>query len=423
MNKTKMLGGVIASSFLALALFSNLPAKGSQSKPNPKGGWCGVVFHLHGSGKAYAVDERTGDILAEFDTGKGGTLGAVTPDCKKLYVSNAGEGQRTVTVIDVVNLKKIKDIETGSRPKHALPSPDGKLVGVDHWEFESDGTHRIVFLDSKTDEIVKVITYTPRNRDFKGVKSMHNAWSLDGRYFFTIDRADNKVLIIDTKTWEVIEKTFPSIPHYAVPRPNGKEVWVVTEGKSDGSVAPEIYVLDLTKGGFDVVAKMAMPLDGEEAIEGHHGNFDAKGKYFFINNRGPGGNFKGRAVAVFDADTKKLVADLRVGSTGVGHTYVSPNGKYTIVTNYGNNVISVIDTEKLTVIKNLTIGSGRMGHVAFSSDSKRAFVSNDKDGALYMIDMENLSVVKKITTNGNPGAGQVLNSYYIVFENVPKPVR
>jgi len=147
-----------------------------------------------------------------------------------------------------------------------------------------------------------------------------------------------------------------------------------------------------------------MPLDGEEAIEGHHGNFDAKGKYFFINNRGPGGNFKGRAVAVFDAETKKLIADLRVGSTGVGHTYISPDGKYAIVTNYGNNVISVIDTEKLTVVKNLTIGSGRMGHVAFSSDGERAFVSNDKDGALYMLDMRSLDVVKKITTNGNPGA-------------------
>ncbi len=423
MRRVKLLGGVVAGGFLMSALLSGLPAVGSQSKPQPKGGWCGVVFHLHGAGKAYAVDERTGEVLAEFETGKGGTLGAVTPDCKKLYVSNAGEGQRTVSVIDVVNLKKIKDIETGSRPKHALPSPDGRLVGVDHWGFEEDGSHRIVFIDPSKDEIVKVISYKPQNKDFKGVKSMHNAWSLDSRYFFTINRADNKLIIVDTKTWEVMEKEFPSLPHYAVPRPGGKEVWVVTEGKTDGSLPPEIYVLDATKKDMPVITKMAMPLDGEEAIEGHHGNFDVLGKLFFINNRGPGGNFKGRAVAIFDADTKKLVADLRVGSTGVGHTYVSPDGKYVIVTNYGNNVISIIDTKTLRVVKNMTIGTGRMGHVAFSSDGKRAFVSNDKDGALYMIDMKKLEVIKKITTNGNPGAGQVLSSYYIVFENIPKPLK
>ena len=423
MKSVKIAGSVLAGGVLLGAIFSNLPAVGSSTSIKPKGGWCGVVFHLHGAGKAYAVDERTGEVLAEFDTGKGGTLGAVTPDCKKLYVSNAGEGQRTVSIIDVVNLKKIKDVETGSRPKHALPSPDGKLVGVDHWGFEGDGTQRIVFLDASTDEVVKVITYNPQNRDFKGVTSMHNAWSLDSRYFFTIVRADSKVLIVDTKTWEVMEKSFPSLPHYMVPRPGGKEVWIVTEGKSDGSIPPEIYVLDITKRDMPVIARMAMPLDGEEAIEGHHGNFDAKGKYFFINNRGPGGNFKGRAVAVFDADSKKLVADLRVGSTGVGHTYVSPDGKYVIVTNYGNNVISIIDAKNLSVIKNLTIGTGRMGHVAFSSDGKRAFVSNDRDGALYMLDMDKMEVVKKITTNGNPGAGQVLSSYYVVFENVPRPLK
>ncbi len=415
-----ILGVLLMTSFVLVGILNNMPIQ-AKAKVEPSAGWAGVVFQLHGSGKAYAVSEDRGELLATFDTGKGGTLGAITPDGKKLYVSNAGEGMRTVTVIDVVNLSKLKDIETGNRPKHGLVSPNGRLLGVDHWGLEADGKQKIVFIDPATDKIVKEIFYDVANKEFKGVTSMHNAWSNDSRYFFTITRPDKKVLVIDTKDFSTSEKTFDTIPHYIVPSYDGKELWVVTEGTSDGKIAAGITVFDLTKKDMPVIATMNMPLDGEDAFEGHHGNFTVDGKYFYLCNRGPGGNFKGRAISVFDAKTKKLVKDIRTASTGVGHTYMTPDGNYSVVTNYGNNVISIIDTKTHSVTKNLTIGSGRMGHVAFTPDSKKAFVSNDKDGALYEIDMTKLEVVKKIETNGNPGGGMVLNSYYNIFEIVPKP--
>lgn len=322
----------------------------------------------------------------------------------------------------MVNLKKIGDIETGNGPKHPLVSPNGRIVGVDHWRGpEADGRQKIVFIDTATDEIVKELYYEIKNKEFKGVTSMHNAWSSDSRYFFTISRPDKKVLIVDTKDFSISEKTFDTIPHYIVPSNDGKEVWKITEGTSDGKAPAGITILDMTKKDMPVVTTLNMPLDGEEAFEGHHGNFTVDGKYFYLCNRGPGSNFKGRAISVFDAKTKKLLKDIRMASTGVGHTYMTPDGRYSVVTNYGNNVISIIDTKTHSVVKNLTIGTGRMGHIAFTKDSKKGFVSNDKDGALYEIDMTNFEVLKKIETNGNPGAGMVLNSYYNIFEIVPKP--
>lgn len=412
-------GILLMTAFVLVGILNNMPLQ-AKAKVEPSGGWAGVVFHLHGGGKAYAVSEDKGEVLATFDTGKGATLGAITPDGKKLYVSNAGEGMRTVSIIDVVNLKKIGDIETGSRPKHGLVSPNGKLLGVDHWGLD-DGKQRIVFIDTATDKIVKELVYDVANKEFKGVTSMHNAWSPDSRYFFTITRPDKKVLIVDTKDFSMSEKAFETIPHYIVPSNDGKEIWVVAEGTSDGKIAAGVTVLDAAKKDMPVITEIKMPLDGEEAYEGHHGNFTVDGKYFYLSNRGPGGNFKGRAVAVFDAKTKKLVKEIRTASTGVGHTYMTPDGSLSVVTNYGNNVISIIDTKSHSVVKNLTIGSGRMGHVAFTKDGKKAFVSNDKDGSLYEIDMAKFEVVKKIETNGNPGAGQVLNSYYNIFEIVPGP--
>lgn len=415
----KLSGILLIAGFVLIGVFNSMPLH-AKAKIEPSDGWAGVLFQLHGSGKTYAVSEDKGDVLATFDTGKGATLGSITPDGKKLYVSSAGEGMRIVSVIDVVNLKKITDIETGNRPKHALVSPNGKLLGVDHWGLD-DGKQRIVFVDTATDKIVKEITYDVINKEFKGPTSMHNAWSKDSRYFFTITRPDKKMLIVDTKDFSMFEKSFDTIPHYIVPSNNGKELWVVTEGTSDGKTPAGVTIFDLTKKDMPVVTTLNMPVDGEDAFEGHHGNFTVDGKYFYLSNRGPGGNFKGRAVSVFDAKTKKLVKDIRTASTGVGHTYMTPDGSLSVVTNYGNNVISIIDTKTHSVIKNLTIGTGRMGHVAFTSDGKKAFVSNDKDGALYEIDMTRLEVVKKIETNGNPGAGMVLNSYYNIFEIVPKP--
>lgn len=417
-----VLSGIfLMTAFVLVGILNNIPIH-AKAKIEPSGGWAGVIFHLHGGGKAYAVSEDKGEILATFDTGKGGTLGAITPDGKKLYIGNGGEGVRTVSVIDVVNLTKIADIETGNGPKHPLVSPNGKLVGVDHWRgAEADGMQKIAFIDTATDKITKEIFYEIKNKDFKGVTSMHNAWSADSRYFFTITRPDKKVLIIDTKDFSMSEKSFDTIPHYIVPSNDGKELWVVTEGTPDGKAPAGVTIFDLTKKDMPVITTLNMPVDGEDAFEGHHGNFTVDGNFFYLSNRGPGGNFKGRAVSVFDAKTKKLVKDIRTASTGVGHTYMTPDGKLSVVTNYGNNVISIIDTKTHSVIKNLTIGTGRMGHIAFTKDGKKAFVSNDKDGALYEIDMAKLEVVKKIETNGNPGAGMVLNSYYNIFEIVPKP--
>lgn len=238
-------GILLMAGFVLVGILNNMPLY-AKAKVEPSGGWAGVVFHLHGIGKAYAISEDKGDVLATFDTGKGGTLGSITPDGKKLYISNAGEGMRTVSIIDVVNLKKLGDVETGNRPKHGLVSPNGKLLGVDHWGLD-EGKQRIVFIDTSSDKIVKELVYDVTNKEFKGVTSMHNAWSADSRYFFTITRPDKKMLIVDTKDFSINEKTFDTIPHYIVPSNDGKELWVVAEGDGGKGISPGVTIFDLTK--------------------------------------------------------------------------------------------------------------------------------------------------------------------------------
>lgn len=156
------------------------------------------------------------------------------------------------------------------------------------------------------------------------------------------------------------------------------------------------------------------------AIEGHHGNFTQDGRYFLLLNRGPGTNLTGNEVVVFDAATKKQVARFGTTSTGIGHAYNTKDGRYAVITNYGNNVISLVDLKDFRESKALTIGKGRMGHVAFTADGRYGYVSNAGDGNLYKIDTTTWQVVREIETGRAPGGARVVTVWTNVFEELPR---
>jgi DNA-binding beta-propeller fold protein YncE len=380
-----------------------------------------LIFALNGKGKVFVIDDDKDEFIAAIEwSGKGGTLGSLTPDLKKLYVSAAGEGQDRVAVIDAKNLKLIKEIATGSRPKHGLVSPDGKLVGVNHWGL-NDGKLRLAFIDAKTDTVVKNIDLPVDNKEAKGVSSMHNAWSWNSRYFYTANYHDDKVYVIDTKQNFKIasEIAFDSHPHYFAPSHDDKELWITLEGK-DPNAKPRIVVMAIPS--MKITHEMGMTLEAGEVIEGHHGNFDRDGKYFYCCNRGPGSKLEGISVTIHDAKTKKEVKHLVAGGKGEGHAYMSRDGKYAVITQYGDNIITFIDTASHEKVKELKVGEkSHVGHIAFNKDSSRGYVSNTKDGAVYVIDMKTLEVIKKLDMGTDGGAGQVLNTYTNYFELAGMP--
>jgi YVTN family beta-propeller protein len=415
-------------SLRAIAAALVLPLSAGVATGQTKAVWPDVMVQLHGSGNAYVIDPRTDTVVAELKTGAGATLGSTAPNGKKLYVSNAAPGQTEVVVIDLDKRQVASRIKTGNRPKHALVSPDGKWVGVNHWGIDGEAL-RVSFIDTATDRIVKEIPLAFKKPTveagkslidyIKGVTSMHNSWSIDGRYFLTVDRIDDELVIVDMKDWSVRELAMPSKPHYPVPSPDGKELWMVVEGK-DKANPPMVIVYDIAGGTFKETTRIAMPLEGQKAIEGHHGSFTQNGRHFMLLNRGPGSDQSGNEVVVIDAASKKIAKRLATRSVGVGHAYNAPDGKRVVVTNYGNNVVSVIDTTKWEVAADLVLGWGRMGHVAFTKDGRYAYVSNDQDGGVYKVDMRTYAQVGAIKTSPRPGGGQILNVWTNVFEELPR---
>ncbi|MDP2823284.1 MAG: cytochrome D1 domain-containing protein [Sulfuritalea sp.] len=380
--------------------------------------WPSLILHLHASQGAFLVDPATDQVVANLKTVPGANLGSTTPDGRKVYIGAEAEGQNTVHVIDLDKRDIVARIQTGNRPKHPSVSPDGRLAMINHWGLDN-GKLRVSFIDTATDRIAKNIDLDVAGQA-KGPTSMHNAWSYDSRYAYTLDRVDDNLVVIDVGNWSVRKIKSPSKPHYAVPSPDGKELWLVVEGKDAVKERPAALVYDLTKPDMPVIARVDMPLQNQSVLEGHHGNFTQDGRYFFILNRGPGNKSEGNEIAVFDTRTKQYVARTDTGSTGIGHTYNTPDGKYAVVTNYGNNKISIVDAKTFKLVKDITIGKGRMGHIAFTRDGRYGYISNAGDGNLHKLDMNGLTVVKEIKTGNASGGAQVLNVWTNVFEELPR---
>lgn len=379
--------------------------------------WPDVIVHLHaGNGMAYLVNPASDGVVAALQTEKSGGLGSTTPDGRKMYVGAEGEGKNTVTVIDLERRAVVAKIPTGNRPKHPSVSPDGRYAMINHWGLDG-GKLRVSFIDTASDRIAKNIDLDVAGQA-KGPTSMHNAWSYDSRLAFTVDRVDDNLVVIDVRDWSVKRIKTPSKPHYVVPSPDGKELWLVVEGKDRDKERPAALVYSLPD--LKQIARVDMPLQNQGVLEGHHGNFTQDGRHFYLLNRGPGNKSEGTEIAVFDAKTKAYITRTDTGSTGIGHTYNTPDGKYAVVTNYGNNMVSIIDAKTFRLVKDIRLGKGRMGHIAFTPDSRWGYISNAGDGNLHKLDMAKLEIVKEIQTGNAAGGAQVLNVWTNVFEELPR---
>jgi YVTN family beta-propeller protein len=102
---------------------------------------------------------------------------------------------------------------------------------------------------------------------------------------------------------------------------------------------------------------------------------------------------------------------------------VSPNGKFTYITDVGSNAITVLDTVTDKLSKTIQIPEGPPQFVSFSNDSKTAYVSvYNTSGSVHLIvfiDTATGKVTGQVTvTNHTPGPSQVSqNGQYLYVPN------
>ncbi len=391
----------------------------------------GTVIAMRGDGTVVFIDDQKEEITDRVVTGEyGGSMGAVTPDGKLLYVANTSPGQYTTSIIDVEKRVLIKNLPTGPRPAHAYVSHDGKFVGVAH-KFSENGKIVIAIIDTYSNMVKHRLMIDIENSAYRGVLNPHNTWLRDGKHLLVPNWADNVVHVIDAQNGkEAARLQLEGNPHNFNTTRDNKELWVAVDAVEDGTGKKvgcgQLVIYDIPgivssppvtspKTSFCLTTKPGEPQNG------HHTAFTRDGKYAYAANNGTGN--VGTSINVFDVETKKLVAHLTGGGKGVGHPFMSPDGKYVVVGQYGGNVLTFIDAGKHEVVKELPVGEGKgVQWIAFTPDNKKAFVNNNTEDAVYVIDMEKLAVKKKIET-AEPDKKwktqwHVTNGWYQVYEVV-----
>jgi YVTN family beta-propeller protein len=391
----------------------------------------GTVAAMRGDGTVVFIDDQKERIVGRVVTGEyGGSMGALTPDGKTLYVANTSPGQYTTSIIDVEKRALIKNLPTGPRPAHAYVSHDGKFVGVAHKSSEN-GKIVIAIIDTYSNMVKHRILIDIENSDYRGVINPHNTWLRDGRHLLVPNWADNVAHIIDAiEGKEVKRLQLEGNPHNFNTTKDNSELWIAVdavedaEGKKIGCGQLAIYDIQAIFSSPFVVnpkTRFCLTTKPGEPRNGHHTAFTRDGKYAYATNNGKGN--VGTSINVFDIKTKKLIAHLTGGGKGVGHPFMSPDGKYVVVGQYGANVLTFIDAKKHNVVKELPVGEGKGTQwIAFTPDNKKAFVNNNSEDAVYVIDMKRLKVKKKIIT-GEPDKmwktqWHVTNGWYQVYEVV-----
>jgi YVTN family beta-propeller protein len=298
-----------------------------------------IVALSHTDHTAYEVDPASGKILHSFVAADQPHEGVASADGKTFYA--AVPNGPHVVILDAATFKEKGRIDSeffhsskpnGSAPPHgiALNNDGSKLyVGLENADIPG-----IVVYDTKSNKVLKKIDVVLRGGHFLAIQP-----GTDKLYYPM--REDNRLLVLDTKTDQIVKV----IPVEGGPvgvgfAPNG-EVWIHNDGDGsvhviDGKKDEEVTVL---KGLGQGAGRMAVSPDGKWAASTHSGSQD---------------------VAIINATTKQVAATVNIGR-GPGFPVFSPDSTKLYVMNSGAGDIAVIDLKGMTVAARHKVGVNPFG--------------------------------------------------------------
>ena len=273
------------------------------------------------------IDTSKDKVIDNISVGKEPFGVAITPDNKKVYITNLGD--QTLSAIDTATNKVISTIVPLEVVGHGIvgrgivASPDGTKIYV--------AGSGVSVVDTTTNNLNAIINV--------GFTPLGMAISPDGKKLYATDHAINgTVSIIDTAKNRVVKNVKVGSGAWGIAvSPKGTKVYVTN--RQDNTVS----VIDTgTNNVTDTIKVGLSPF--EVAVTP-----DSKRVYVT--------NYDSGTVSVIDTSTNTLNATINIRSLsspcGVS---VTPDGKKVYVANEGSNTVSVIDTSSNKIIATVNVG-------------------------------------------------------------------
>ena len=260
-----------------------------------------LVANKHSNTLSF-VNPQTFEVIETIPTGPNPHEIAVTPDQRFAYLSSYEPPGNTISVIDLVNRKQIKQINTGKyiRIHGVAIAPDGKNA-----YFTAGQSGFVVEVDTKTNEITREI---PTHG-----KISHMVYvSPDNTTLYTGNESSGDVSVIDQVSGKLIAlvKTGKGAGGMAFTS-DGKYLWVTNE--SDETIA----IIDLAVNKVVETFKCAGII---KRIR-----FTDNDKIALITSWTKEGE-----LIVFDVPNRKEIKRIRVGDHAIG-IEISPDNNYAFI--------------------------------------------------------------------------------------------
>ena len=333
---------------------------------------------------------------------------ATTSD--KVYVATEDGG--SVDVIDTRSKSVVKKIDIAPKDNasgsmymahNVQVAPDNKSVWVtanvmsgeehgsdDHGDNghgveESTPADQLVVIDPVKDEIVQRIDVGA------GMHLAHVVLTPDSKYALTVAQETNEVYKIDTTTYGIVgkaEATAGSGPHGLRISPDGNTAYVaMMSGKSIGQ-------LDIQSLSFDYI-----PLNGQAVQTA----VTPDGRYVAASV------FDSKSVAIYDTQSKSVqYAALPEDAKGPLQVYPTPDSRYVYVADQGyefgqpdGNRLHKIDLEGRSVVQTVEVGTAPHG-VVLSPDGRFSYVTNMVSNDVSIVDNESGKELAKVPTGEKP---------------------
>jgi YVTN family beta-propeller protein len=325
------------------------------------------------------IDTVTNTVIATIPVGMFPMGVAVSPDGRKVYVTN--ETSNNVSVISTFTNRVIGSaIPVGTHPVGVAVSPDGRKVYVTN---TSTSSYNVSVIDTAKNRVTATIPV--------GQLPLGVAVTPDGVHH--------------------------SPPHLRADR-RGEEpgragdatnkVYVANAGSNNVSVvdAATNKVIATIPVGLQPIGVAVSPVQRKREDERERGDGGGRerepegGKVYVVNELS-------NSVSVIDAATNTVIATIPVGTQPAG-VAVSPDGSRVYVTNANSpdfsqpGTVSVIDAATNTVIATIPVGT-TPGGVSVTPDGSRVYVANAFSPVSVIDAVKNIVVATITVANGNGG--------------------